>query len=416
MNWRFLKNCSLSFIKCIKKDGKWGMYTENDLVRVAKRENNNKRKYLVVNRLQAKHVPADPEETIKMFDALAEVVKKEYEGKKLLLVGFAETATAIGARLAIELDSYYMQTTRENIADAAYLYFTESHSHATEQKLVKTDLDQVIEEIDRIVFVEDEVTTGNTIMKIINIIKSTYNKAVHFAVASLLNGMDDAARKIYEDADINIHYLVKTDHSSYTEIAEKFRGDGVYHTRMSRDEKSELELDGKQDGELGRRPDEKLEIKLDFKQKFLDKYVNGRRLNRGRAYEQACNELWNQVKKTFPGKQGNSVLVVGTEEFMYPAIAVAYQLKKEGYFVKCHATTRSPIVVSMEQDYPLHCRYELESVYEKGRTTFLYDIEKYDEVIILTDSSECGSGMTDLVNAIKSKGNSSISIYRWCES
>ena len=33
------------------------MYTEKQLVAVAKRENNTKRNYLVVNRLQGKHVP-----------------------------------------------------------------------------------------------------------------------------------------------------------------------------------------------------------------------------------------------------------------------------------------------------------------------------------------------------------------------
>ena len=36
------------------------MYTEQGVVRIARRENNNKRKYLVVNRLQGKHVPVKP--------------------------------------------------------------------------------------------------------------------------------------------------------------------------------------------------------------------------------------------------------------------------------------------------------------------------------------------------------------------
>ena len=38
------------------------MYTEKDLVAIAKRENNKKRNYLVVNRIQAKHVPVAPKE------------------------------------------------------------------------------------------------------------------------------------------------------------------------------------------------------------------------------------------------------------------------------------------------------------------------------------------------------------------
>lgn len=108
------------------------MYSEEQLVRIAKRENNTKRSYLVVNRLQGKHVPVRPKEALSMFSELAGLVKEAYGGERLLLVGFAETATAIGAALAIELDTLYMQTTREEVPGAEYLYFSESHSHATE--------------------------------------------------------------------------------------------------------------------------------------------------------------------------------------------------------------------------------------------------------------------------------------------
>ena len=117
------------------------MYTEQDLIKIAKRENNKKRPYLIVNKLQAKHIPTAPSQAIKMFDALAERLEQQYAGERLLLVGFAETATAIGARLAVRLHAYYIQTTREQIPGVSYLYITEAHSHATEQKLVKEHWD-----------------------------------------------------------------------------------------------------------------------------------------------------------------------------------------------------------------------------------------------------------------------------------
>ena len=156
------------------------------MVCVAKREKNNKRKYLVVNRLQGKHVPVDPGSCLEMFDALAEIVAGEYAKEKMLLIGFAETATAVGERMAIDMDCPYMQTTRESIEGVEYLYFTEAHSHATEQKLVRTDLDKVIDETERIVFVEDEVTTGNTILGIVELIWKEYGRKVAFSVASVL--------------------------------------------------------------------------------------------------------------------------------------------------------------------------------------------------------------------------------------
>lgn len=65
-------------------------YVENDLVRIAKRENNMRRKYLVVNPLQGKHVPVVPSKALKLFTDLADVFRNEYKNEKLLLVGFAQ--------------------------------------------------------------------------------------------------------------------------------------------------------------------------------------------------------------------------------------------------------------------------------------------------------------------------------------
>ena len=120
------------------------MYQESDLVCIGKRENNKKRNYLVVNKLQGKHIPVSPSKALGMFDALADILKEKYSGKKLLLVGFAETATAIGAEIAIKLGAYYIQTTREIIDNVSYLFFSEAHSHATEQKLVKEDIEKFV--------------------------------------------------------------------------------------------------------------------------------------------------------------------------------------------------------------------------------------------------------------------------------
>ena len=54
------------------------MYSENELVTIARRENNNKRGYLVINKLQGKHIPVAPSKALKMFFELAELIKKEY--------------------------------------------------------------------------------------------------------------------------------------------------------------------------------------------------------------------------------------------------------------------------------------------------------------------------------------------------
>ncbi len=364
---------------------------EKNMVAVAKRENNTKRTYLVVNRLQGKHIPVKGSDTFYVFDSLAQQLKKEYNNERLLLVGFCETATAIGSRLAVYLNSAYMQTTREKIDNAEYLYFTESHSHATEQKLVKNDIDSIINNTDRIIFVEDEVTTGNTIMKIINIIENTYTNKIKFSVASLLNGMDSNSLNTYNSKGINVHYLVKTDHSAYSDIADNYKGDGEYVT-------ADTSACG-----------------IEYTNVY-DSYVNARRLTNGKSYADSCEKLFSFILGDNNFDSVKNALIVGTEEFMYPALYTAAKLNESGINAVSHSTTRSPIAVSSEEDYPVHKRFELRSLYDNDRVTFLYDIKKYDLVIIITDAENISdNGISSLVNALKSAGNNNIKLYRWCK-
>lgn len=389
------------------------MYTEAELVRIAKRENNTRRKYLVVNRLQGKHIPVSPKEALQMFRSLAELIKEAYPSERLLMVGFAETATAIGAAVAIECQAAYMQTTREVIDGVDYLYFSESHSHATEQKLVKTDLDKIIGKTDRIVFIEDEVTTGNTILNIVRLIQKTYAQPVSFAVASILNGMNEEALENYKNLKIPVHYLVKTAHDTYTEIAEQYQADGTCHICTKPQEKEVQQQIEMQQTKEAQQPIEVQEI---------SGWINARRLHTADTYKQACEQLWQEIqqkygytKYTKETETGRRILVLGTEEFMYPALYVGAKLEEAGYTVRMYATTRSPIAVSKEEKYPLHTRYELASLYDKNRTTFVYDLAEYEEVLVLTDAQKQETeGWESLQRALTLNHNRQIRGIRWC--
>ena len=395
------------------------MYTEAELVRIAKRENNTRRKYLVVNRLQGKHIPVSPKEALQMFRSLAELIKEAYPSERLLMVGFAETATAIGAAVAIECQAAYMQTTREVIDGVDYLYFSESHSHATEQKLVKTDLDKIIGKTDRIVFIEDEVTTGNTILNIVRLIQKTYAQPVSFAVASILNGMNEEALENYKNLKIPVHYLVKTAHYTYTEIAEQYQADGTCHICTKPQEKEvEQQKEVQQQIEMQQTKEAQQPIEV----QEISGWINARRLHTADTYKQACEQLWQEIqqkygytKYTKETETGRRILVLGTEEFMYPALYVGAKLEEAGYTVRMHATTRSPIAVSKEEKYPLHTRYELASLYDKNRTTFVYDLTEYEEVLVLTDAQKQETeGWESLQRALTLNHNRQIRGIRWC--
>lgn len=364
------------------------MYCETDLVGVAKRDQNNKRKYLVLNKLQGKHVPSRPQDALEMFGKLADAALEKYRGEKVLVVGFAETATAVGAVAAVRMKTPYLQTTREDMGDVEYLSFLEEHSHAMDQRLVKQDVDQIIGNIDRILFLEDEVTTGNTIMNIIREIREQYQReSVKFSVASILNGMDEPAVERFREENVECVYLLKTNHEGYEGLVDRYEDSG----------------EEKQGRFAGAFPEiRKIQAGLD-----------ARRLVEGGGYGAVCESFAEELLKQVG--TGESILVLGTEEFMYPGLYAAAGMEKRGNEVFFHATTRSPIIPCTEECYPVHNRCRLRSLYQEERKTFLYNLKKYDRVFIVTDAvcSQENKGLTDLLDALWAYGNQRIIIYEW---
>ena len=158
--------------------------------------------------------------------------------------------------------------------------------------------------------------------------------------------MDKTALETYRDNGIELFWLVKTDHSAYTRIAEAYRGDGTYIVCRG---------SGTGIGSIG-------------------------------AYGR-----------------------MDTRRLVYPAPYTAGRLEAQGRNVRFHATTRSPIAVSTEEDYPLHTRYELCSLYDSRRITYIYDLRKYDMVVIITDAAgKMTEGICSLVHALRLCGNEQI--------
>ena len=69
-----------------------------------------------------------------------------------------------------------------------------------------------------------------------------------------------------------------------------------------------------------------------------------------KSYRPCSQEIHRMLQEKLSGR----VLVLGTEEFMYPALLAAQSLSGPGVKTWFHATTRSPIAVFREACYPLH--------------------------------------------------------------
>lgn len=360
------------------------------IIAVAKRENNSRRSFVLVNALQGKHVPAKPAQALQMFEQLAENLRARYQ-EPCLAIGFAETATAIGLGVAQGCGYKSMSTTREPLPDVSYLYFSEAHSHATEQKLIRDDLELVQDSVKRIIFVEDEVTTGRTILQIVRLLRAEFGAdCFSFTAASLLNGMDEEASQNFAKEQIDCVFLYKTNPACYEQQLAQYDGVGTTHDFRQKT------------AQLSAEPlvyPGKLEL---------------RRLQNPVQIWQQCIGLLHFVQTKISFKKSERVLIVGTEEFMYLALVLGYLLEQEGCQVWCHATTRSPIVPIVQSGYPLQERWQLTSVYDQERITYLYNLEHYDKVMILTDANmEDNVGVDNLVAALQNVGNKAIYGVEW---
>lgn len=371
-------------------------FTSSDLVQIAKRINNIKRPYLLVNPYQGKHVPVTPSIALNLYQCLKEkiecVVNKE---DILVIIAFAETATAIGSGIACRLENkvYYLQTTREHIENADYIFFSETHSHAAEQKIVNNNLEPILDKADKIIFVEDEVTTGNTICHLIQQLETYYPQKSHsYSIASIINGMNKETEQSFYNKEIDLIYLTKSDNEKYSE----------YVSNLVSDDKH---IDLGFCNNLS-----------DIKFFYIDGYINPRKITCCENYKKNCNILKEKVAEMITLENNSDILVLGTEEFMYPALLAANRIEDMEHCrsIKFHATTRSPIMTSTQDGYPLQTRYELISLYDANRTTYIYNLKKYDQVIILTDAAiQQNVGLKTLLSAVESVGNKNISVFEW---
>lgn len=330
-------------------------------ISVVKRENNKKRDYLFLNKELGKHYPVLGKNVFNQFNNLENELKKYINSnQKILLIGFAETATAIAEYLFFKASQkmenhlnfvYYIQTTREEFnTNIPLVSFEEEHSHAINQKLYYNESD--IPEYDTILFIEDEITTGNTILNFINEF-SKIKPNLNYIVGSLLNWQNEENKNKFKNKGIQTVSLINGEiKNNLSEIQLNKTIDKLnIKNKVLENEKIIL-------------PETKFEPRLGINIENYRKRHNNFLLN-------IENEL---------NSRGNKKLVIGTEEYMFHAIYLSNLLN--GF---TQSTTRSPIVCSNDKDYPVKNGFIIPSAYDSLRTNYIYNLNKYDEIIIIGD-------------------------------
>ena len=343
-------------------------YTKETTLRVAKRYRNAKRAYLLVNPLQAKHMPVSPTEALTMMRTLGEGLQQEFPGTRLVL-GFAETATALGAAVASRLgpDCAFLTTTREAGEGPGWVCFLEEHSHAAEQKLWGGDLDALLQKTDTVLFVDDEISTGKTLRNMVAQLTRRWPALGEktLVAASLLNRVTPEQEEALADAGITCRCLVRLPQEDHTaQVADWTVTEAPPAVPQN----------------------------LSFRQEILpgEGLLNPRKTLRIGAYDSSCQAVAEVMlsRALGPVDTLGKTLVLGTEECMYPALRLGEKLERLGAEVYCHATTRSPIGLCDAPGYPIRSGWKLPSFYEEERTTYVYNLKEYDTVIVLSDTKK----------------------------
>ena len=175
---------------------------------------NKKRSFLFVSKLIGKHLPINPEMGLLTGALLAVRYYESVQGERCpyrtewlssfltvdpiftksafiscqvnpLIIGFAETATALGhAFFDCFEKADYFHTTREVLYERDPLItFEEEHSHATSHRCYIPDV--MIANDREIILVDDELTTGKTALNIIRSVHAKFPRNVYTIVSIL---------------------------------------------------------------------------------------------------------------------------------------------------------------------------------------------------------------------------------------
>ena len=346
-----------------------GSYTEADLLRIAKRHHNSKRTYLLVNPLQAKHMAVYPSAALDMMRCLGRKLA-ELPHRPKLLIAFAETATAIGgvAASTLGVDCIYLTTTREELPEEEQLVFFEEHSHAAEQKLFDSGLDKWLEKTSSIILLDDEFSTGKTLMNMLQQLKMKHPAVAQKQIiaASILNRLPKERMEQWEKEGISFVYLLHLPLQSYEEALVKFdiREPETLPSSPWEHRIPVVAVDSPI-------PDARRGVNISQYQSSIASLI-----------DRIIAELREEISVA------KKILVLGTEEFMLPGILLGAQIEQSfpEAEVYSHATTRSPIGISQGKDYPIKEGYAVPSFYDGNRTTYLYNPAHYDLVLVVTDA------------------------------
>lgn len=368
-------------------------FKQENIFLIGKRANNPKRSFLFVSKLLGKHIEVNPE-VVKATGFLLASLKYNFNNETFidclkkgtspdysntaednpLVIGFCETATGLGMAVSSAIKgSFYQTTTREPILGVKKLLsFEEEHSHATTHNMFSylTNLSM----FKKIVLVDDEITTGNSLLNLMKSIKNN-SSVEEFNIMTILDWRNESQKEAFNLFEKEYNVKVNT----YSLIEGNINEEDKTLYPENKSNTISLNLD---------------EICLNiFKRKnintengnqsyFVDSGRFGIKYDSFDNIEKYAKETAKEILKNISNETKN-ILVLGHGENIYIPSRIAAHIQKKNKYVKYRTTSLSPIYCDgtiIKDDNIFYDRTKKYHFYNKC------DAEKYDIVILLTET------------------------------
>lgn len=270
------------------------------------------------------------------------LIPKHALTKKTLFIAFAETATGLGHGVfhGVGENATFIHTTRDTSVPLQSAFdFEEEHSHATSHFCF--DEHQLIEEAERIVLIDDEITTGNTAINLIQALHDRTPKKEYVVLTILDWRRPHEIQRFHaleRSLGVKIHVLslvgghVDYQHEIFTYEEEKRVYPSLQAKHISRD---------------FLHPSVSSIHKIQGKQHHL---LSGKFGLSYESHQEVENESTQFAQKLQLKRQSKQTLCLGYGEFLFLPNLVA---SKMGSGISYHSIARSPIYHMNRQDYPL---------------------------------------------------------------
>lgn len=346
-----------------------------------------------------------------------------------LVLGYAETATALGHCVAESLGADYLQSTRRLVPGCQPVAgFDEEHSHATRHLLLPAD-PQLLARPGPLVLVDDELSTGQTVLNTIQALHRDWPRQRYLIAALVdLRSAADRARLRQSAQSLGVEIDVVTLASGRLRVAEDALATGQ---RLAQRLAAGQPLPQPSSARQARLSP----VLAGWPPALPEGGRHGFAAASQPAFEQATARLARLLAdrlRQHPAEPGSvsqlaperRVLVLGSEELMYAPLRIAAALadELEGWaVVRYSSTTRSPVVAVDDPGYAIRNRLSFPSSDEPAEAAdqaapvdspgmrYAYNVagpgqdQRFSDIVLVTDADLAAHhGPTGLVGRLAS--------------